>query len=422
MAVTQNLKKTVIFTTTFNSYTGTAIIGEGGSGRIYKATDEDGGVFAVKWLVSDRITAEKVKRFKNELNFSQNNQHPNILTVSDHGVIINGAKGTPFYVMPLFNGSLRDLLKSRIPIDKILGYFSQILDGVEAAHMKGVFHRDLKPENILFSANEDRLIIADFGIAHFEEDDLYTAVETKDTTRLANFQYAAPEQRSRGSEQDHCTDIYALGLLLNEMFTGEIPSGTGYKTIAKAAPEYEYLDAIVEEMIRQSPQDRPSSIEKIKIELIGHREEFIIRQRVSELKGTVVPITDLDDLLVNDPIRLIDADWNKGILTLIFQHPVNQGWINALNNMGGYESLLGKEPAAFSFSGNRAVIGAQEQDVQRIIDLFSRWIPKANAIYKRDMLRAKEQEEEKKRKEHERHVEEEEARQRVRASIKIPEN
>jgi tRNA A-37 threonylcarbamoyl transferase component Bud32 len=54
-------------------------------------------------------------------------------------------------------------------------------------------HRDLKPENILYNPQEGRPIVADFGIASFEEDELYTAVETKDETRLANFQYAAPE-------------------------------------------------------------------------------------------------------------------------------------------------------------------------------------------------------------------------------------
>ena len=76
MATTQNLKKPIIFTTTFATYKATAIIGEGGSGRIFKAMNEDGEEFAIKLLNQSQTTADKVKRFKNELYFCQQNQHP----------------------------------------------------------------------------------------------------------------------------------------------------------------------------------------------------------------------------------------------------------------------------------------------------------------------------------------------------------
>ncbi|GAI75838.1 unnamed protein product, partial [marine sediment metagenome] len=216
MLAKQKLNKPLVFTTTFATYTATHIIGEGGSGRIFEASDDTGGICAIKWLDLAKATKEKVKRFKNELQFCLRNQHPHILTVVDHGVFIKGEGNSPFYVMPLYDGSLRDLLKAGISPDKVLNYFAQILDGIEAAHIQGVVHRDLKPENILYATDDDHLVIADFGIAHFEEDELYTAVETKDSARLANFQYAAPEQRSRGIEPDQRADIYALGLILNE--------------------------------------------------------------------------------------------------------------------------------------------------------------------------------------------------------------
>ena len=69
---------------------------------------------------------------------------------------------------------------------------------MEAAHLKKVVHRDLKPENFLYSSSQNRIVVADFGIARFQEEELYTAVETKAEDRLANFQYASPEQRKRG--------------------------------------------------------------------------------------------------------------------------------------------------------------------------------------------------------------------------------
>lgn len=104
----------------------------------------------------------------------------------------------PFYVMPLYQHTLRGLMDAGIERNRILPLFSLILDGVEAAHLLRVWHRDLKPENVLCDANSGSAVIADFGIAHFEEDELYTAVETRNGDRLANFQYAAPEQRIRG--------------------------------------------------------------------------------------------------------------------------------------------------------------------------------------------------------------------------------
>lgn len=419
MTAKQKLSKPVIFTTTFASYAATHVIGEGGSGRIFEANDDVGGVFAIKWLDPAKATKEKIKRFKNELQFCLRNQHPNILTIVDHGVFIKAEENSPFYVMPLYDASLRDLLKSSIPPDKGLKYFAQILDGVEAAHIQGVVHRDLKPENILYAAGDDRLVIADFGIAHFQEDELYTAVETKDTTRLANFQYAAPEQRNRTGEPDHRADIYALGLILNEMFTGEVPSGTGYKTIVKVASAYEYLDGLVEAMIRQAPQDRFDSIEKIKNELIGRKNEFVTRQKVSQLKDMVVPTTELDDPLIADPPRLVNFDWNQGMLTLFFQRPVNEKWVWALQNMGSHSSLLGKGPEAFRISGDRAVIGATESQVQMIVDYFNGWLLAANRVYEQRIRTEKEQAEESQRKELQRQIAEQEARQRVLKNTKL---
>ena len=321
--------------------------------------------------------------------------------------------------MPLYEGSLRDLIKAGISSDKVLHYFSQILDGVEAAHIQAVVHRDLKPENILYAFADNHLVIADFGIARFEEDELYTAVETKDSTRLANFQYAAPEQRSRGAEPDQRADIYALGLILNEMFTGEVPSGTGYKTIAKTASDYEYLDSMVEEMMRQSPGDRIESIEKIKNQLIGRKKEFIMRQRISELKDTVVPVTELDDPLIADPPRLVNVDWDRGSLTLFLQQPVNEKWAWALRNMGSHTSLVGKGPEYFKIQGDKAIIDATENEVQKIIDYFNGWLPKANRAYEQRIRREKEEAEKKQRKELEREIAEQEARQRVLKNIKL---
>jgi len=236
---------------------------------------------------------------------------------------------------------------------------------------------------------------------------------------LANFQYAAPEQRSRGHAVDQHADIYALGLILNEMFTGEVPSGTGYNTIARVALDYEYLDSMVEEMIRQSPQERIHSVEEIKNQLIGRKNEFVTRQRISELNDTVVPVTELDDPLIADPPRLVNFDWDRRVLTLFFQRPVNEDWKWALRNMGSHSSLLGKGPEFFKIQGEKAIIAADESDVQRIINDFNHWLPQVNKVYERRISVQKQQAEEERRKELEQQVKAQEARQRVLKNTKI---
>jgi serine/threonine protein kinase len=151
-------------------------------------------------------------------------------------------------------------MKQTVPPDRVLPLFSQILNGVEAAHLQGITHRDLKPENILYGTQQDVLVVADFGIAEFTQEDLYNAVETHTGERIASFMYAAPEQKERGKTVDRRADIYALGLMLNEFFTGQVLQGTAFTTIKARAPQYEYLDEIVDRMVRQLPSDRSQQL------------------------------------------------------------------------------------------------------------------------------------------------------------------
>lgn len=413
------LKKPIVFETTFTTYIATEFKDEGGSGRIYKVKDEANNIYAIKLLDPGKATKEKVKRFKNELQFCLKNQHKNIVTVIDHGIYRDGKKPSPFYVMPLYSGSLRQLLSTKVPSNKVLPYFAQMLNGVEAAHLQRVIHRDIKPENVLYDSDTDSLLITDFGIARFEEEDLFTAIETKDATRLANFQYAAPEQRGRGLEADHRADIYALGLILNEMFTGGVPYGTSYKTIGSVVQEYEYLDSLVSEMLRQAPSERPTSIEAIKVELIGRKNQFIEKQRISKLKQTVVTESDLDDPLILDPPRLVDFDYNGRMLSLIFNKPVNGKWVWALQNMGSPTSLWGKGPEAFSISGDKATIRATEREIQAIINHFKNWIPVANRKYEEKIRDERREAAESERRRIQKEIEERERRERIRKNVKL---
>ena len=311
------------------------------------------------------------------------------------------------------------MLKASIIPEKVLPYFAQLLDGVEAAHLQGIIHRDLKPENVLYDAVGDKLIIGDFGIAHFEEDELYTAAETSDHDRLANFLYSAPEQRLRGQLVDHRADIYALDLILNESYTGEVPQGSQYRKIAEVVPSYAYLDDLVDRMIRQNGAGRPDSIAKIKEELIARKNEFVVQQRLSTLRQTVIPDTDLDDPHITDPIRLVGFDYTPGGLTLELSRPVNDLWRWAFRNFGSHSAVHGKGPERFVLEQNAAQIPASEHDVEDVVKHFKDWLPAVNRTYEQEARRRKQVEKEKRKLELQRKIAHEEERARVLAKLKV---
>jgi len=381
------------FRTTFGLYVAVAVIGEGGAGTVYRAEDEESHAVAIKLLDPAKSTRERVKRFKNELSFGLNNTHPNILTVHDHGFAMVSGAPAPFYVMPLYEGSVRKLLSTPVDPTRLRLYVDQLLDGLEAAHLSGIVHRDVKPENLLWDKSADQLVLADFGIARFAQEMLLTAVETNSQARLANFQYAAPEQRRRGGTVDQRADLYAAGLIMNEMATLEVPQGTAYRPIQDVYPELAYMDVIVERMIRQNPAERYSSVDEIKLDLIRAGQEQTIRQRLNESRSAVIPTTEIDDPLVLDPPRLVAADWDYNQLSLSLSRPVNEAWHWALHNVGSFSALPGREPDKFTFNGKVARIQATEYEAQQIVDHFKDWLPRANANYALEVRRKRERDE-----------------------------
>ncbi len=256
---------------------------------------------------------------------------------------------------------------------------------VEAAHFKNVVHRDLKPENILCDSNTKTLAIADFGIARFAEELLATLVETSPAQRLANFTYAAPEQRVPGQAVTISADIYALGLIMNEMFTGVVPLGTGYPSIESVSKELGFLDPVVARMISQAPAARPASISEVKALIQRHQSEAVSLQRLSAITNTVIKADAIEDPLAHEPPKVISGDWNNGRLTLKLDRPVTSEWVNAFHNIGNYTSVMGIPPTAFSFRNSDAMVGVDTGSAQQVIDFFKVWLPKATQELKRSL-------------------------------------
>ena len=268
---------------------------------------------------------------------------------------------------------------------EVLPIFSQVLNGVDAAHLKSVVHRDLKPQNILCDPEKNLYVVADFGIASFAEDDLYAAVETRQDERLANFQYAAPEQRTRGRDISAKADIYALGLVLNQMFTRDIPLGTQFKRIEAVEQTYSYLDGIVEEMIRQDSAQRPS-IADVKKQLIARRQLYVSLQRVNDLTRQVVPEDTITDPLIDDPIHAQSFDYLDGYLLVTLSRVPNPEWIQQFHNQAT-TSFLGMGPNTTTFRGAIASVRTRTSIVVQQKNYFEGWIRNANGLYEESVRR-----------------------------------
>jgi serine/threonine protein kinase len=208
----------------------TGHLGTGGMGEVYQAIDSRlGRSVAIKLLPDVFIgDAERTERFEREARVLASLNHSNIAAI--HG--IDESDGRKFLVMELVPGeTLAERIKrGPIPIDDALAIATQLLDGLEAAHEKGVIHRDLKPANIKLTP-QSRLKVLDFGLAKAYDTDnpnpgvsnsptMISMAATNAGMILGTAAYMSPEQ-ARGRAVDRRTDIFAFGCVLYEMVTGK---------------------------------------------------------------------------------------------------------------------------------------------------------------------------------------------------------
>lgn len=185
-------------------------------GEVYRATDlKLGQPVALKFLPEETARDPKtLVRFHNEVRIARQVGHANVCRVYDIGEV----EGIPYLSMEYVDGEdLRSLLRriGRLPPDKALEIARKLCAGLAAAHDKGVLHRDLKPANIMIDGR-GQVLITDFGLAG-----IMGQIEGMEA-RNGTPGYMAPEQLS-GKEVSAQSDIYALGIVLYEMFTGKRP-------------------------------------------------------------------------------------------------------------------------------------------------------------------------------------------------------
>src|SRR5438105_2617970 len=210
------------------SYEITSLLGKGGMGEVYRATDTRlGRTVAIKVLPEGLADdPQRRERFEREARVVSSLNHPHICTLYD----IGNQGETDFMVMEFLEGETfaERLKKGPLPLEEGLQYAVEIADALDKAHRQGVTHRDLKPGNIMLTKSGAKLL--DFGLAKLKPDvapaaglsGLPTVADaiTAEGTILGTLQYMAPEQ-VEGREADARADIFAFGAVVYEMLTGK---------------------------------------------------------------------------------------------------------------------------------------------------------------------------------------------------------
>ncbi len=285
------------------------ILGRGGQGVVVLTKDSDGIEKAVKIMKlptsGGRANRAKIERLKNDIEFCSQYNHENIIKYHLHGEYPNDGQRAQFLyaVMDYFPKNLRDVISESesYPPEQRLNYLIQLSKAINAAHDKRIIHRDIKPENVLI--NGYHLVLSDFGIAHFEDAGLTVADDL-----LVNRNYLSPEQKIEGDALTitFASDIYSLGLIINECFTGENPAGSDYRHIEQYYPYLFELDNLVDMMMSYRADERPTADSvRIKLKIYNHD----IRNQLDEIKDSLrTEMIDEDSILQTAAEDLIFSD------------------------------------------------------------------------------------------------------------------
>jgi serine/threonine-protein kinase len=324
------------------------MIGEGGMGKVYKATQLALDKPVVLKVLRQALLGDErtVARFQREAKAASRLNHPNSISVLDFGQADDGAM---FIAMEYVQGKDLHQILSRewpLPESRVMRIMSQVLSALADAHSVGVVHRDLKPENIMVSqgrSEPDFVKVLDFGIAKIIDG---TEDEGPALTR-AGFvcgtpEYMSPEQ-ARGAKLDHRSDLYAVGVILYQLVSGLLPfdsdTAVGFATKhlteippppTKRRPEARVsaaMERLIMKALSKNPDERPQTAEQFRAELLAIDKER--RAQVGRRSGPhsapslapipqrkVTPLDQQETKVSGPPAHMGSSPWSQRDVTV----------------------------------------------------------------------------------------------------------
>ncbi len=264
------------------------ILGCGGMGAVYKARQK-----SLKRLVAIKILPlgmaddefQFVERFQNEAQTMAQMNHPAIVNVYDFG---ETADGLLYYVMEFVDGTdVQKMIQAsgRLRSEHALSITAHVCDAIAYAHKRGVIHRDIKPANILID-QEGHIKVADFGLAKMHDPAEISGL-TKTNMAMGTPDYVAPEVLVTGMVADHRADLYAVGVMLYQMLTGEVPRGMFKLPSQKGIGADPRFDEIICKAMEQDREDRYQSATEVRLAL-----DAILTTPMPKNDGTgVIPVS-----------------------------------------------------------------------------------------------------------------------------------
>ena len=294
-------------------YIPTALIGEGGMGRIYKARAKyTGQTVALKILKSEYMEDETLKdRFFREAEVVGALDHPHIVKL--YGCAPVPEHNTIYMAMELLNGrTLFEVLRREVtPLQTMMLWFTEIASALGCAHSKGIFHRDLKPENVFIIKEDDgteHVKVLDFGFARLQ------GAAKKLTMAGVAFgtpHYMSPEQAMGLTEITAACDVYALGIMLFQAVSGHVPYDSANNSpmevmhaqvnspTPQCVPRQEYnvpkrLISCIYKCMKKEPKDRYADGNELCAELQAILDE--IKKASAELEKPTVVAQAVDNV------------------------------------------------------------------------------------------------------------------------------
>lgn len=252
------------------------VIGKGGMGEVYRGYG-DGQYVAIKTMLPEVARDDTMRtRFQREADAGKQLQHQHIASVYASGIVDD----TPYLIMEYVEGTELGMMLKRdgaIDTETTCHILHDICTALELVHQQGYVHRDLKPANIMIRENGEAVLM-DFGITKMQD----TTSALTGTGVIGTIDYMAPEQITSAKEVDHRADIYALGVMLYEMLTGEKPfSGSPaqvmFAHIQQPPPDIRQKDAsipleladVVDKALEKDPEDRFETVHEFNRMLNG---------------------------------------------------------------------------------------------------------------------------------------------------------